>query len=401
MSQGNKRVSSCNVIGHDSYDELVSRLASMNIALENEMAKTRKLENENSFLKKTCEEQKHLLYVITCSHEELKMAHEELSVTHDNLVLDHAFITKELSNEKTKTSESSLLGSHDQSHDVANLYDVGKKHISTSCDDLLYMSCSSQIYSYSTSIYCETNILKENNGLKNKVKNLSNKLESKSKGKNKKMQEEKICHFMCYRFHDMGHLAKYCPTKRAQVEPKEKSQNRVQVNYQDGDLGMMMKKKKTRRGGKARARHHAPNQDAQKLSKIQDEKNDHAHIKYFKCKYMIHFASRCPTKLENKIQAKLKRQGNEKQHIRKEEKVQSKRVCYSCRKRGHMANSCPLGNNSKPISINDDIMFRKDGNGTSFVAIAKHPTTHTKVVPKHVAPNLRGPKLVWVLSKSG
>jgi hypothetical protein len=86
MSQGDTKVSSCNLIGHDSYDELVSRLASMNIALENEMAKTSKLENENSFLKNTCEQQKHLLYVISCSHEKLKLAHEELSVPHDNLV---------------------------------------------------------------------------------------------------------------------------------------------------------------------------------------------------------------------------------------------------------------------------------------------------------------------------
>jgi hypothetical protein len=137
------------------------------------------------------------------------------------------------------------------------------------------------------------------------------------------------------------------------------------------------------------------------MSKIQDEKNDHAHSKYFRCKDMRHFASRCPTKLDNKIQAKLKRQDNEKQHIRKEEKIQSKRVCYSCWERGHMANSCPLGNNSKPISIDDDIMLRKDGNGTSLVAIAKHPATHTKAMPKYVAPNLRGPKLVWVPSKSG
>ena len=33
--------------------------------------------------------------------------------------------------------------------------------------------------------------------------------------------------------------------------------------------------------------------------------------------------------------------------------------------------SCPLGNNSKPISIDANIMLRKDGNGTSFVTIAK------------------------------
>jgi hypothetical protein len=42
----------------------------------------------------------------------------------------------------------------------------------------------------------------------------------------------------------------------------------------------------------------------------------------------------------------------------------------------------------------------KDGNGTSLVTIAKHPATHTKAMSKYVAPNLRGPKLVWVPSKS-
>ena len=85
----------------------------------------------------------------------------------------------------------------------------------------------------------------------------------------------------------------------------------------------------------------------------------------------------------------------------KEEKAQSKRKCYSCLERGHMAHSCPLGNNSKPISIDDDLVLRKDGNGNSLVAIAKHPAIHIKAMPKYVAPNLRGPKLVWVPSKSG
>ena len=74
------------------------------------------------------------------------MAHEELSVAHDNLVQDHAFLIKKLSNEKTKTSESSSLGSNDQSHNVANPCDVGKKHVSTSCDDLLDMSCLFYFY---------------------------------------------------------------------------------------------------------------------------------------------------------------------------------------------------------------------------------------------------------------
>ena len=45
------------------------------------------------------------------------------------------------------------------------------------CDDLLDMPCSSHLDACSTSMSCETNLLKENNELKNKVKNLSNKLE--------------------------------------------------------------------------------------------------------------------------------------------------------------------------------------------------------------------------------
>ena len=60
-----------------------------------------------------------------------------------------------------------------------------------------------------------------------------------------------------------------------------------------------------------------------------------------------------------------------------------------------------LGNTPKPISIDDDSMLRKDDNSTSMVAIAKYPATHTKVLTKYVVPNLRGPKLVWVPSKSG
>ncbi|KAG0513843.1 hypothetical protein BDA96_10G138200 [Sorghum bicolor] len=359
----------------------------------------------------TCEQQKHLLYVTTCSHEELKLVHEELCVTHDNL-----------------------------------------KHVSTSCDVLLSIPCSSHLDICSTSMSCETNLLKENNKLNEQVKNLSNKLErcynskvtfehilktqrnygdkcglgfkkKMTKGK-RKQEREKLSHFMCYQCHEMGHLANGCPNKeklkkikeeerlkhvkcfkcrtwghltsmcptkqlvkqqeepqpKPQVEQEKKPQAQVKFNHH-GDL--MMKKKKTRRGG--RARHPMQIQDAKMMSK-----NDG------------HFASKCPTKLEKKAQATFKRQGNEKQHMSKEEKAQSKRSCYLCRERGHMAHSCPLGTNSKPISIDDNHnMLRKDGDGTSMVAIAKHPATHTKAMPKYVAPNLRGPKLVWVPSKSG
>ncbi|OQU84832.1 hypothetical protein SORBI_3004G130948 [Sorghum bicolor] len=354
----------------------------------------------------------HLLYVTTCSHEELKLVHEELCVAHDNL--------------------SSSLGSNDQSYIVTKPCDVGKKHVSTSCDDLLSMPCSSHIYACSTSMSCETNLLKENNELKNEVKKLSNKLErcynsrvtfehilktqrnygdkcglgfkeKMTKGK-RKQEKRKLSHFMSYRCHEVAHLANGCPNKeklkkmkeeerlkhvkcfkcrtwghlnsmcptkqsvkqqeepqpKPQVEQEKKPQAQVKIYHEDGgDMGMM--RKKTRRGGRQ-----------SRSSK------DLSHIKCFECKNDGHFASRCPTKLEKKAQATLKRQGNEKQHMSKEEKAQSKRSCYLCRERGHMAYSCPLGNNSKPISIDDNTMLRKDGNGTSMVAIAKRPATHTK-----------------------
>ncbi|KAG0525245.1 hypothetical protein BDA96_06G039600 [Sorghum bicolor] len=434
MSHGDGRVSIGGVIVDcdDPNFELVCRLTK---ALRNEMDKTSKLKNENSFLKTTCEQQKHLLYVTTCSHEELKLIHEELCVTHDNL--------------------SSSCGSNDQSCDITNPCDVEKKHVSTFCDDLLSMPCSSHLDACTTSMSCETNILKENNELKNEVNNLSNKLErcyyskvtfehilktqrnygdkcglgfkkKMTKGK-RKQEKRKLSHFMCYRCHEEGHLANGCPKKeklkkmkeeerlkhvkcfkcrtwghltsmcptkqlvkhqakpqqKPQVEQEKKPQAQVKIYHEDGgDMGMM--RKKTRRGGRQ-----------SRSSK------DLSHIKCFECKNDGHFSSRCPTKLEKKAQATLKRQGNKKQHMSKEEKAQSKRSCYLCRKRGHMAHSCPLGNSSKPISIDNHNMLRKDGNGTYMVTIAKHPAIHTKASPKYVAPNLRGPKLVWVPSKSG
>ena len=79
MSQGDTKVSNANVVNHvDSYDELVSRLASMTMSLENEKAKTMKLENENSFLKNSCEEHKKLLDAFKSSHDKLKLNHETL-----------------------------------------------------------------------------------------------------------------------------------------------------------------------------------------------------------------------------------------------------------------------------------------------------------------------------------
>ena len=206
----------------------------------------------------------------------------------------------------------------------ANPCDVGKKNVSTSCDDLLDISCSSNIDVCSTSMSCETNLLKENNELKSELKNMSNKLERcydakvtfdhmmhnqrrhgdksgigfhKGKDKKEKKQEpKKLSHVMCFKCHEVehlangcpnkeklklkkeekrlkhvkcfkcrtwGHLTSMCPTKqlvkqqvkpqpKPQVEQEKTPQEQIKINHDGSDL--MIKKKKTRRGGKARKR---------------------------------------------------------------------------------------------------------------------------------------------------
>jgi hypothetical protein len=91
MSQGDTKVSNSNVVDHvDLYDELVSRLASMTMSLENKKAKTLKLENEYSFLKNSCEDGNHLLDVLKSSHDELILTHEKLLVSYEELLEQHA-----------------------------------------------------------------------------------------------------------------------------------------------------------------------------------------------------------------------------------------------------------------------------------------------------------------------
>jgi hypothetical protein len=60
---------------------------------------------------------------------------------------------------------------------MTNSCNLGKKHVSTSYDDLLDMPCSLKLNACSTSMSCETNLLKKNNELNEQVKKLSNKLE--------------------------------------------------------------------------------------------------------------------------------------------------------------------------------------------------------------------------------
>ena len=62
----------------------------MIMPLENEKAKTLKLENKNSFLNNSCEDHKKLLDVLKSSHGELKLTHETLLAFHEELLEQHA-----------------------------------------------------------------------------------------------------------------------------------------------------------------------------------------------------------------------------------------------------------------------------------------------------------------------
>ena len=84
-----------------------------------------KLKNENSFLKNSCEEHKHLLDVLKSLHGELKLTHETLLASYEELFDQHASLIKVFI-KKLKNSESSSHGSHDQSHIIANPCGVGK-----------------------------------------------------------------------------------------------------------------------------------------------------------------------------------------------------------------------------------------------------------------------------------
>ena len=60
------------------------------------------------------------------------------------------------------------------------------------------------------------------------------------------------------------------------MSKKKTPQEQIKINHEDGG-DMMIKKKKTRRG--ERARHPMFIQDAKMMSKNKDEKKDYAHIK--------------------------------------------------------------------------------------------------------------------------
>ena len=78
------------------------------------------------------------------------------------------------------------------------------------------------------------------------------------------------------------------PQPKSQVEQEKTPQEQIKINLKDGD-DLMIKKKKTRRGGKARERamRLRMNQDAKQVSKNEEEKMEK--IAHMRCYSWTHW----------------------------------------------------------------------------------------------------------------
>jgi hypothetical protein len=97
------------------------------------------------------------------------------------------------------------------------------------------------------------------------------------------------------------------------------------------------------------------------------------------------------------------RQGLLEQHNGKKRNKcprQKRRLCYTCRLKGHLSQDCPNGNKSKSKLVNSTIsMCGKIKNGKDAPKVISSPYGSIKTiwVPKFFLTNLQGPNKTWVL----
>ena len=79
-------------------------------------------------------------------------------------------------------------------------------------------------------------------------------------------------------------------------------------------------------------------------------------------------------------------------------KANQGRICYSCRRKGHLSYDCPNGEILKPNTFVYDNMLRRTTNGVSTSKVMCSPQTSTKAiwVPKYLLTNSKGPNKSWV-----
>ena len=94
---------------------------------------------------------------------------------------------------------------------------------------------------------------------------------------------------------------------------------------------------------------------------------------------MGHMIDRCPNK-QNKHRAN---QG---------------RICYACRRMGHLCYDCPNGEIPKLNTFGYDNMLRNATNGVSTSKVMSSPQTSVKAiwVSKHLFTNSKAPNKSWI-----
>ena len=74
------------------------------------------------------------------------------------------------------------------------------------------------------------------------------------------------------------------------------------------------------------------------------------------------------------------------------------RLCYTCRRKGHLSMDCPMGNTPKiNLSINANFL-RRPKNDSCARKVIGSPCASTKDIwmPKSLVTNLDEPNIVWV-----
>jgi hypothetical protein len=74
------------------------------------------------------------------------------------------------------------------------------------------------------------------------------------------------------------------------------------------------------------------------------------------------------------------------------------RICYNCRRKGHLSYDCPNGNTPKLNTFGYDNMPRRTTNGASTSKMMCSPQTSTKAnwVPKYLLTNSKGTNKNWL-----
>jgi archaellum component FlaC len=172
------------------YDDIVEMVSNLDDLLGNMKGRYKNLKKKHVSLQE--------------SYEELKISHKNLLNTHEKLKEDHnSHISQEVNKVKVDIGIT-----YDLLDDMAKIDKVSKSSISTSCDDLLAMPCSSNVDSYMNDYSSRDPLLiVKNDELRNTIDCLTKTLINCHRGENtyNKMWE---CQWFTLKHEGPGYILK-------------------------------------------------------------------------------------------------------------------------------------------------------------------------------------------------